>query len=249
MSRPNGVTLWQGERDGRPFAIIATGLFDLSRNGKIGGMVQLWILPTDIPPHEAAASGDDDLVCFDCPMRPSEGGACYVVTFQAPLAVYKTFHRGRYPAATPDILRGRRVRFGAWGDPCLVPVGLIRTITSRSPLWTGYTRQWKNNPQLAPFYMASVYSEAERREAKALGFRTFRPRLKSEPVLRGEIVCPATPEGGSRTTCSECGLCNGRSQWSDKRADITVIYHGVKAVGLGLAPTPPRQSRLPVHAP
>jgi hypothetical protein len=72
--------------------------------------------------------------------------------------------------------------------------------------------------------MASVASPQEREEAKRLDWRTFRIRTAEMPVLDGEIVCPATPEGGGMVTCARCLLCNG----AGSAKDIVVVAHGSK---------------------
>lgn len=69
----SGVILWEGPSliDGAPIAVIATGIGSRkSANTKTGGMVQVHILRTDVEPHVAQRTGDDQSVCGRCPMRP-----------------------------------------------------------------------------------------------------------------------------------------------------------------------------------
>ncbi len=91
--------------------------------------------------------------------------------------------------------------------------------------WTGYTHAWKANPQLSRILMASTDTEMETHQAKLAGWRTFRVRKESAPLMSAEIQCPASEEMGHRTTCGECRLCNGTTD-GDKRKDITIIAHG-----------------------
>ncbi len=102
---------------------------------------------------------------------------------------------------------------------------------------TGYTHQWITAAAqpLRSLVMASVDSPVQRDIAKLLGWRTFRTKHASAPVLPGEIVCPASEEAGKRTTCARCGLCDGsrtvlnpdRSRArEDNRKDIVINVHG-----------------------
>ena len=71
--------------------------------------------------------------------------------------------------------------------------------------------------------MASVETVVQYREAKRLGYRTFRVKAPHEPVLPTEIVCPASEEAGRKVTCSDCRLCGGSSV---KAKDIVINAHG-----------------------
>jgi hypothetical protein len=72
--------------------------------------------------------------------------------------------------------------------------------------------------------MASADNAMERAAAKAAGYRTFRVRAASEPILSGEFLCPASEEAGKRKLCGECGACDGGLH--SKRADPVIIVHG-----------------------
>ena len=90
----NGLVLWEGPSvlNGEPIVAIATGFQRSTKNDKIGKeTIQVWYLHRDIPPNVASREGQDEAVCGDCMHRPSTGGACYVITFQAPLAVWKAY--------------------------------------------------------------------------------------------------------------------------------------------------------------
>lgn len=104
---------------------------------------------------------------------------------------------------------------------------------------SGYTHLWREFPLLSAFCMASCDSEADRIEAKALGFRTFRVRGKDDSKLAGEGHCPASKEMGKSTQCAQCLLCGGAR--STAKADITIIAHGTGA----LTTRAPRRSNMP----
>ena len=211
--------------DGAPIVVVAT---DSSKNRKTGGMVQTWIMRQDVAPHDALKTGQDASVCGDCPHRPVNGGACYVTVFQAPLSVWKAYHRGSYGKYQPGQYAGRMVRIGSYGDPAAVPFEVWQAYSEGAAGVTGYTHQWRNaDPRLAALTMASCDKPEERAQAKAQGFRTFRIMLETETRERGEISCPASEEAGHKLSCAECGSCNGNA--TGRRGDVAIVVHGPKA--------------------
>lgn len=230
--KPNGYVIYDGPSrlTGDRVIVIVTGFARRSNNAKTGDMLQTWILRADTPPHDAVRSGDDAAVCGDCPL--ANGNGCYVRTEQAPLRVWKAWQKGRYPAPYAWTLRsfglatGRKVRVGSYGDPAAVP-GLVwdMLLNGSERKRTGYTHQWRI-ANLQGVCMASVHTGEERAQAKAAGFRTF--RTADDGPLPGEIICPATEEGGNKTTCAQCGLCNGSTGPDDSRKDIFAYLHGKK---------------------
>lgn len=220
------MILYEGpsKLNGEPIVAIATGIGGASSNRKTGDMIQTWILPADVEPHRAIKTGQDSTVCGECMHRPALGGSCYVTVHQAPLAVYRAYHRGAYPALDLNAFRDRQVRFGAWGDPAAVPVIVWELIANLASGHTGYTHQWRRaEPGLERFCMASVDTAAEREQARAMGWRCFRTRLPGEETLKGEAVCPASEEAGKKLTCNECMACGGAN---GRRGDIAIIAHG-----------------------
>jgi len=225
MAKPSGFILYRGPSllDGAPIVVIST---HSSKNAKTGGMVQTWILREDIAPTAALKSGADVSICGQCPHRPALGGACYVTVFQAPLAVWKAYKRGRYPAL-PDgaPYAGRMVRLGSYGDPAAAPLEVWDRVTAGSAGTTGYTHQWTvSDIRLSKYCMASCDTPADRASAKHAGYRTFRIRLQSEDKHAGEVICPASVEGGSKLNCNTCGHCNGRA--TGRKGDVVIIAHG-----------------------
>ena len=239
--KPNGYTIWEGPSllDGSPIVVIATGYRTGSTNRKTGSMIQTWILRADMEPHLAIKSGADSAICGACSHRGAANGeqavgrSCYVLTHNAPLAVYRAWKRGVYPdvRSTAGTVQGRVTRVGSYGDPAAVPAWIWETLLASSPSWTGYTHAWRTaDMTLQQFCMASVDSPAERTEAKAAGWRTFHVAPKGTPPGDREIVCPASDEGGHATTCDHCKLCQGtsRGRW-DRVKDVVIQAHGAGA--------------------
>ena len=231
--------------DGSPIVAIMTGHEDPSDNDKTGAIPQVWILRSDIAPHEAIKTGDDSAVCGDCPLRPSVAAkgepVCYVRTFQAPLSIYRKHERGGYGYVDADSLArisAPTIRIGAYGDPAAVPLHVWDTLASLTGAKIlGYSHQWRKVPQIARYAMASVESSADAQEAHALGFRTFRvmSKVRNEAPNRGEALCPASKEAGYRKTCATCGACDGTARGN--RASIAIFEHRRK--GASRPSTPP----------
>ena len=223
--------------------VIATGFDKGSTNTKTGTEIQTWIIRSDCAPTEAVRGGIDDAICGNCPLRPVNAQAkqretgehaamCYVNTLFAPNNVYRTWLKGNYPQVDPVIAgqiaktRHHPIRIGSYGDPAAVPPEIWDQLQARQEEHTGYTHQWRTHPELARTLMASVGSEAERAQAKALGFRTFRVMSGSEDKAVGEIYCPASDVGGHKSQCDRCQLCSGSRGPLDQRKDIAIYDHG-----------------------
>jgi hypothetical protein len=166
--------------------------------------------------------------------RVANDGSCYVNVGQSPTAVWRAYHRGAYSTMTPamvEYFNGRAVRFGAYGDPAAVPYDVWRPILDVAGRWTGYTHQWRTCDQRCRgFLMASCDGLADREEARARGWRTFRIRTADGPLLPGEFMCPASDEAGKRTTCERCCACNGtRLDTRRSAGNPAIIVHGAKA--------------------
>lgn len=262
VTRPLGVILHRGKSafDGTPYVVIAP--LSKSGNVKTGGMVQTYIIRSDMHPLEAVATGGDVGICNDCAMRgilldpfakrskapprkparqrAMEKRACYVNVGQGPSMVYGAFIRGRYveynPADHDRFFQGRKIRFGTYGEPVLIPLPLVDHLARLSSGWTGYSHQWMV-PMFAAYrqyFMASVHGltgPKSAEHARHLGWRYFRTMRTGDPA-RGEILCPASAEAGKRLTCEQCGLCDGAGRRA-KGLDLVSIYipvHGGKAV-------------------
>lgn len=229
--KDRGFVLYQGPSalDGAPIVCIATLS---SNNVKTGDMVQTWIIRSDIEPHTAQKTGADSSVCGDCPHRPEKMNTCYVTTFQAPLAVYRGFHRGIYCTDQEKMvrtLRGRKIRFGAYGDPAAVPFRVWESLAAIASGHTGYTHQ-ENHPlfdvRLLDLVMVSVDTEKQAQETQG---RYFRVKTPDAPALPGETECLSDARGMS---CADCLLCDGTGRGKGKSVYINV--HGAKAANFDL---------------
>ncbi len=246
LESASGAVIYRGESslDGSPVVVVATGLIRPSQNAKTGAMIQTWILRADVHPVAAVKSGADSGICGECPLRPLRAretpGApqCYVNKGFGPAAVFRALQAGSYPDATPEQVRdlaaarGIPIRFGAYGDPGAVPVSVWRGLDSKRH--TSYTHQWHRRPSLRGLSMASADSLDGAREAWRRGWRTFRVIRDTAELQANEILCPASAEAGKRTTCAQCGLCDG-ARAGDRRKSIAIVDHG---------PTAPRGTAL-----
>lgn len=241
----DGAVLWEGpsEIDGGPILLVASNLTGTRvgshLNRKTGDTVATWILRQDVSPFDALKSRADVSICGTCPLRPQgppgtmKMRACYVHPGMAD-NIWQAWRRGRYQRIAdlpPEPLGGRVVRLGSYGDPAALPRYVLDHILSGTRGHLGYTHAWRRRPDLKDVVMASVDSPEEQEEARTAGWRTFRTRLADERLLPGEIVCPASAEGGRRTTCLRCQLCDGAHarrgvRDGDPRRSIAIIAHG-----------------------
>jgi len=233
-----GVVLYDGPSriDGKPIIAIACRISAASGNSKTGAMVQTFIMGKDIDPNLALKTGDDSSVCGDCKLRPIHKGKtrCYVRVYQAPLSVWNAYHRGRYAspgidfdaALLPKLFAGLAFRIGSYGDPAAIPASVWKTATRNVKNRTGYTHQWRRRigAGLKNLCMASADNESDVATATARGWRTFRVRKHDAPTLENESICPASKEGGQRTQCNNCGLCQGATIAA---RSIVIADHGL----------------------
>lgn len=216
--------------DGNPYVAV---LVLRSENSKTGDMAQVFILRPDMHPSEAIASGDDRTICGDCPHRrrwsPELGRfvrSCYVDVGKSVGAVWRAFSRGSYPDWAPEHshhLRGRRIRWGAYGDPAILTERVVRELSAIADGHTGYTHQWRQ-PWAAwarGLFQASCDSFADYLAATAAGWRTFAVVPQGAAPYSGKL-CPATAEG-SQAQCLTCRLCDGA------KTDVYVEAHGAGA--------------------
>lgn len=220
--------------DGSPIVVIVNKLDADSDNVKTGGLVQSFIIRSDIAPTDALKTGEDESVCGDCKHRPllaaSNGDApCYVNVGRSVRSVYDAYKRGRYVKASLETialaLAGKNLRIGTYGDGAAAPAIVWHRLIRYCADWVGYTHQWRNvvASDWQGMLMASVDTEAEYVDAKALGWRSF--RVAQDTVkLTTEISCPASKEAGQRTTCNDCLLCSGTSR---KAKDIVIQDHAL----------------------
>jgi hypothetical protein len=198
-----------------------------SVNAKTGNMAQIWILNRHVNPVESVASGLDAVSnCRGCPF--ASGMGCYVNVGQAPLGVWKSYKNGSYPflalGAYETAFKNRFVRFGAYGNPSIIPLQKIEMVTAHCKGWTGYFHDWHEMPverarEYGKYFMASTETEDSRMAAEALGLRYFHVSpLKPSKA----IECVSETHGKQ---CLDCGLCDGTNK---KAKSIWINPHGSK---------------------
>lgn len=195
--------LWEGRSliDDAPIVAIATAG---SANRKTGPMIQVWILRQDMAPHEAKRRGLDVSVCGKCAMRD----ACYVVTAHGPRSVWEAYHAGLYRELDASAFERTAIRWGAYGDPALLPSQLVHACNATARGWTGYTHQYMHKwaQWCRGVFMASVETRAQEERLRAQGWGTFRVGLKDGSDIGTTTACPYDTVG---TTCIECRACDG----------------------------------------
>lgn len=226
----NGAVLWRGisQLDGKtPVVCIMTGLETGSSNRKTGAMVQTYIIRADLEPVDAVRDRLDGGICGGCVHRKQASGrrTCYVNVGQGATAVYRAFKRGVYPVASlqaaAQLVRGKFVRFGTYGDPAAVPVDIWAALASTAEGYTGYTHQWRSKRfrALGAFMQASCETADDVAAAHAMGYRgTFRV-VPLEDVAPVGMLCPASEEAGKTTQCMNCRACDGSR-------DVYIYAHG-----------------------
>jgi hypothetical protein len=239
--KPSGYVIYEGPSllDGLPSVVIAT---IKSRNFKTGNMIQTWIMRADLSPMAANRSGGDVSICGSCQHRGqathrargvAKDRSCYVDLAKAPMNIWNTWKRGRYPTLTGHqaiaaVGRGRKVRVGAYGDGSAAPAYIVDSLLSEAAGHTAYSHQSGNaGSSYDPArYMVSADSEAAARAAWAMGARTFRVVADySEMVAGREIACPSA----RGVHCIDCGLCDGTARHPGAKS-IAIEVHGAGAV-------------------
>lgn len=232
----NGFILWQGNSliDGKPIVVVAT---TSSRNVKTGSMVQTWILRDDIDPISAVQSGGDYSICGSCPLRGEacgdhvKGRLCYVKFWQAPNQIWKAYKRGSYPVVTRSeacrLVQDKALRIGSYGEPTAVPFRVWSRLATAADSYTGYSHRWAIGANWRYRYlcMASVESLADASKAELMGWRAFRILSDVSEKENCEVLCPASKEGGYRTTCENCCRCSGGIGRS-----VAIVVHGGPAI-------------------
>jgi len=231
--------------DGKP--IIGVCLVGRSSNKKTGGMVQTYIMRSDVHPVEAVDNGDDSSICGKCPHRKvlryylDKNGkikygikrTCYVNLGHGPSAVFRAYSKGNYPPIDQewlDKLNGRKLRLGTYGDPLAIPESAWSPLINAGISGhTGYTHQWSNDILSGPWIgkiMASVDNALERVRAQSQGWRTFSVINSDETHAQTQsAMCPGSGEYKAKTgklvQCERCGLCNGA------KASVAIQGHGI----------------------
>ena len=230
--KPKGFVFYRGPSQLDPLREVVGIITFSSSNDKTGDMATVWYLLEAVSPVQAQKNGTDEAICGKCPHRK---GSCYVLTFQAPLNIWKNYHGGKYPTATVEevaqyvSLHKLDVRFGGYGDPASIPTDYTRIIAESADTITGYTHQWMHksfDPELLNYCMASVDNEKQTihvaKMHPTIKPRYYRVKREDAPLLVGEIECPHYT---TKIQCRACGLCDGARR---EGASIVVNIHGAK---------------------
>ena len=230
MAKFKGYVLQHGTSpiNGSPFVVIMTMG---SSNTKTGDMCQVWILHENLDPVDAVTLGADDTVCGGCPHRGTwsevlqkfVGRSCYVNEGQAPKSVWKAYKRkiyGQFSDLNPSDLEGRKIRWGAYGDPAMISPSLVALLNEHAAGHTGYTHQWSQPwaQWCKGVFQASCDSFAQYLDASAHGWKTFAVVAKGKQSFSGKL-CP-TEVKNSQAQCITCSLCDGA------KTDIFIEAHG-----------------------
>lgn len=225
--------------DGSPVVVVVLG--GQSKNTKTGAMVQTYIIRDDIDPITANRTGLDIAICGGCihrgkptdkPTGLAEGRSCYVNLGQGATQVYRKLKQGGYPMLTPDQSReigsDRMVRLGTYGDPGAVPTGTFDDLLQDSKGHTGYTHQGFNQDGRLMVSADTVQDairaiKSNRRYFRVIPLQQWQEKEKGA-LLKDEILCPASEEGGRKTQCVDCGLCAGNN--TRTRKNIAIVAHG-----------------------
>jgi hypothetical protein len=224
----NGIVLWS---DWNTVAIATTG----TTNAKTGDMIQIWIMDRNLHPVESIRTGkDSSLQCAGCPL--ASGSGCYVSPLPL-MAIWRKFTRNEYPhlnifsSEWNAFWKGKSVRFGAYGNPSLLPLPVVESIAKLAKRHTGYFHNWKELSSeeakaYGRFFMASC-EPWNVQHAKSLGLRTFTV-LPEGKAPEGSLECLADSRG---LTCAECGLCDGTERSAKRSVPLPSVWikaHGFK---------------------
>jgi len=229
IGNPKGFVLteFNSPLDNKPCVAILTLE---SENRKTGNMCQVWILLRDVNPVQAVEDGDDYSICGNCLHRKNRvtgARSCYVNVGQSPNSIWKAYKRGSYPDALDNIyavkrmLKGRSIRWGAYGDPALIPFPVFETFNEMAVTHTGYTHQWREKfaAIYKNYFQASCDGFQDYLDATAHGWRTFSVLPVGIKNNSFGKQCPATVDN-SMAQCITCKLCDGAKQ------NIFVEAHG-----------------------
>lgn len=221
------LIVWQGPSafTCEEVQVVLQGVTYPSTNEKTGPCVQASIVVAGENPSLLLGTERERACCGDCPLRGRGAKRVCYVAWHAWLLGQHLPRAGRATLAeAAELLRGRVVRLGAYGDPAAVPFGVWSRLLARSKGWLGYTHGWRTaDPRFRRYLMASVESHPAAIEAELAGWRYFRIRHRGSPALRSEVVCPNETTG---VRCIDCGLCAGTSR---RAKNLCITVHGVGA--------------------
>jgi len=196
-----------------------------SDNTKTGDMAQIWLIAENESPLEARKLGLYQIVCGDCPVFK----VCYVNLAHRPRTLYTAYKRGDYPDYDPidydHVIAAKGVRYGAYGDPVLLPFWLVQHFAVLSAgHYTGYTHQWRR-PEYQiyrPYFMASCETLEDTQLAESMGWRWYMVTL--DETVPNAVLCPhQNPQLKHVVTCNTCWACNGANRPIGTRQRVNII--------------------------
>jgi hypothetical protein len=118
------------------------------------------------------------------------------------------------------MLKGRKIRWGAYGDPSIIHPDVVNELNGYALGHTGYTHQWREEwaQDYKGIFQASCDGFQDYLDATAHGWKTFTVVGKNVTPMYAK-QCPATVEN-SQAQCLTCSLCDGAKR------DIFVHAHG-----------------------
>lgn len=171
--------------------------------------------------------------CLDCPFSMGNGnGGCYTHKFNQYVGFLSMLRSIPKEALTElneqkyrdimDMSHQSYVRFGTYGEPSLMPIELVESMTLLSKSWTGYTHQWSKDwaNDFGKFFMASTHNQDEANAANEIDYRSF---IATKTGDENAVGCPASNEMGFISNCAKCGLCSGTEGKGKK--DVKILEH------------------------
>lgn len=173
---------------------------------------------------------NDAKVCFNCPFsfnqNKGRSGGCY--THKGLLSfglksklnrLNKLYKAGKIQTGYYGIFDKiykyslkypvKFARFGTYGEPTLLPIELMTSLSSIVKKYSGYTHQYMNvDKDYSKFLMSSVHNIFEAIISKSLGYRSF---LVGSDKPANFVLCPSssTIAKENKLSCANCGLCAG----------------------------------------
>lgn len=184
-----------------------------SGNKKTGNIPQTYFLLKHTKPQQAIKEKKSNAICGLCPLI----AICYVLAFQGPTQIWKSFKAGKFSLKKPNKVKVQRI--GAYGDAGSIPDETLQEIEKLADVNLNYTHSAEKAPWLKGRAMASVESESKASYYQKKGWKTFRIKEEHESKMDNEVVCPFETK---QIQCMDCKLCTGN------KVNVVVTLHGSK---------------------
>lgn len=174
--------------------------------------------------------------CLDCPYSKNSGsGKCYTHKFNQYMGFLsslrsiikknieiKTLNKTTFDDIV-NLCKDTFVRFGAYGEPVLMPFELVQSMANNAKNYTGYTHQYRRKfaHKFSAYFMASTHGMNEINLAEKIGFRAFNSQLNNNNI--NAVICPASKESNYKSNCFTCSLCSGKLGKGKK--NIKILIH------------------------